>query len=61
MFQVTDPGPLCQKPIIYPKAEREWIWWHVDSLVELGILSWVHQGKDPDPLFISSAILVRGG
>ena len=23
VFQVTNPWPLCKKPIIYPKAERE--------------------------------------
>ena len=41
VFQVTNSWPLCQKPVSYPKAEREWIQRHVDSLVELGILSWV--------------------
>ena len=61
MFQVIDPRALHQKLIIYPKAERDWIWRHVDSLVELGILSQVCRGKDPYPLFISSIILVKGG
>ena len=60
-LQVEDQRPLRQKPIVYPRAEREWIARYVANMEALGLVERVRSGWHPDPVVTSSVVLVRGG
>lgn len=60
-FKVTNDDPVRNKPIMYPKKERQWINEHMKKLVELGVVKELKRGVDPDPRFICNVVLVKDG
>ena len=60
-FRVTDPRPIRETAIPYPKAERAWLRQYCEEQCRLGVLREVKRGIEPDPVFIETFVLVRGG
>lgn len=60
-FEVTNSAPIRNKPIPYPKEEREWINNYCRSQVELGVMKEIVRGVDKEPAFICNVVLVKEG
>ena len=59
-FEVLDPRPLHQKPIVYLPEKHKWINDYLWGQVELGTLREITRA-DKDPQFISSVVLIEDG
>ena len=60
-FDMLDKRPIRQRPFPYAKEQREWLKQYMDKQCELGVLRKVRRGVDPDPTFVQSVVLVKGG
>ena len=46
---------------MYPKEARDWVNQYVAKQVELGVMTEVVRGRDPEPMFICNVVLVKEG
>ena len=60
-LHVTNPRPICETAIPYPRAEWAWLRQYCKEQCRLGVLREVRRRIEPDPVFIKTFVLVPGG